>query len=242
MIQNKLKNTFLYIALLIAFSASAQKEGLKKLCVHLDEVLKAATPLHLEYNMTIQADLDEPETGGSMQMSFYKKGDYHFKMVIGNEQILLREGKMMLQVNNANKSIIIQEDSTLVSNDQTMITELKGLVDSAVSVEYSKEKDVLTYILKFKSTFAYTSIKLNFSAKTELLNSMHAEFNPSYPEPYQSLTVNYILWDLKWKEGVGFFDFKQFVDKKDDKYIPVLAFSTYKVFQPEKGRLNVNLK
>ena len=35
---------------------------------------------------------------------------------------------------------------------------------------------------------------------------------------------------------------KQFVDKKDDKYIPVSAFSTYKVFQPEKGRLNVNLK
>lgn len=236
-----MKNSFLYIALLIAFSASAQREDLKKKCVHLDEVLKAKTALHLEYNITVQGNASQPETG-SMQMSLYKKGDSHFKMVMGDEQTLLRDGKMMLQVNNANKSIIIQEDSTAVTSDQTMISELNSLVDSAETVEYSKEKDVLTYTLKFKTNFIYTLIKLKFSAKTELLTSMYAEFNPQYPEPYFSLTVVYNSWDLKWKEQSNFFDLKQFVDKKDGKYVPVSTLSTYKVFQPEQGHLNVKLK
>ena len=57
--------------------------------------------------MAMQGNAQHPETE-SMQMSMFKLNEQDYKMVIGEEQILLHSGKTMLQVNHSQKSIVIQ--------------------------------------------------------------------------------------------------------------------------------------
>ncbi len=236
-----MKSLFLYIAICLSFSAFAQKGDLKKLCTKLNDVFSSKNGLHLEYTMAMQGNAQHPETE-SMQMSMFKLNEQDYKMVIGEEQILLHSGKTMLQVNHSQKSIVIQTDSTSNVSSQALFADFRLLIDSASSVSDRKEKDELIYTLKFSSEFIYTSVTLKFSTKTELLTSVYAEFSPDYPEPYHSLTVTYTLWDLKWKDSSGVLALNQFVERKNDIYVPVTAWNSYKVFQPAQGKINVKLK
>ncbi|MCX6180664.1 MAG: hypothetical protein NT150_01875 [Bacteroidetes bacterium] len=234
-----MKKLFLNIFLLLAVAVSAQKQNLQALCVKMDEGFSAKSGLHIEYVMTMQGrDAAEKE---SMNISYFKDGASSYKMVMGNIQEILCKGKTALLVNHDEKSIMVQEDTTNGVGSQTLLFDLKALIDSANSVTEVKGKDGISYVLQFTNHPTYSVMKLKFDAKTHSLKSIYAEFRSDYPEPYFSLTVDYKLWDDKWKAEANFPNMKNYVEEKNGKYVASALMTGYKVFKPEAATINLDV-
>jgi len=234
-----MKAILLPIVLFIAFTSSAQKEDLKKLNDKLNTVIHSSDGLHMEYTLVIKGTGGETDT---MDISLYKKSEQAFKMVMGSAQTLLRKDNMMLKVDHINRVIAMQQDSAVTTDDRTLFEELAALTDSAKTISFVKEKEELIYTLTYTSDFIYKRIQLKFSSKTGLPSGVYAEFSPDNDQPYYSLFAVYNLWDLKWKDKKDELELRCFVEKKNDRYQPIAAYSSYQVFIPEQGKMNVDFK
>jgi hypothetical protein len=219
--------------LLVSFSATAQKEDLNKLNTKLIAVFNNNHGLHLDYTLTVKGKGEEAD---SMNMSFYKRSTDVFKMQMGNAQTLLRDKNKMLKVDHVNKLIAFEIDTTTATNDFAMLAQLMVLADSAQTITFLKEEDLLVYDLVFKPGSTYKHIQLKFSSKTKLPSSLYAEYYPGKEQPYQSLLVNYKLWDLNWKDKNNELNMDQFVEKVNTGYQPAAALKNYKLLDPDKVR------
>lgn len=223
------------IVLLVSFSAPAQKEDLNKLNVKLLSVLNNSEGIHLDYLLTVVGNGKEPEID-SMKMSFYKQSKDVFKMEMGNAQTLLRNKNNMLKVDHVNKLIVYEIDTASTEDGSSMLTQLIALTDSATTIKFVKENGFLVYNLSFNKGAIFKHIQLKFSSKTELLNSLYAEYYPAKEQLYNSLFVNYKLWDLDWKDKKNELNINQYIEKVKEGYQPVASFKNYKLLNPQKAR------
>jgi len=236
-----LKTIFLHIILLIVFSASAQKEDLKKLNAKLDDVFRPGTGLHMQYSLTVRGGESGKESD-SMIVDMIKESNGDYKIVMGKARTLLRVNKMVLQVNDIDKLIVMEEDTNKVVDDHTLFMELTSLMDSARTITFAKEKHELVYTLSFGADFMYRFIQFKFSSKTQLPSGIYAEFNQGGEDAYHSLSATYTVWDLKWKDKKNELQLNRFVELKNNRYEGVAAYSNYQVFKPEHGPINIDFK
>ncbi len=221
--------------LLSALSALGQKEDLKKLNAKLNEILHSTAGLHIQYSLVVIGNGAEREND-SIKIDLYKKSNEIYKIDMGNVQTLLHCKNKMLKINHLDKVISIETDTNSMMEDQTLLDQLKVLIDSSSSVIFLKVKDDLVYNLIFESTFGYSNVQLTFSSKTHFPKSINVKFNADLGGPYYSISVTYNLWDMNWIDKKDELQINSFVEKNNGYYQPVAALSNYKIFRPEEGR------
>lgn len=235
-----MKYFLLHIALINGLLLSAQKADLIKYSSKLNDVLHTQTGLHLHYKLVVVGV--EANSADSMHIDYFKKSDNEFKMVMGNMQTLARIGKMMLKINTIDKVISMEEDTSAVIEEYSLLENLSAIIDSATTITVIKKKGELIYTLSFSPTYMYQVFKLNFNSKTELPNSIYAKYSTQTGQEYSSIAMYYDVWDLNWKDKEDELQLNRFVEFKNNKYVVAAAYSDYKLFIPEHGSLNIDLK
>jgi hypothetical protein len=229
----KLPLSIAYLILLLAIPCHGQQAELKNLCKELDALFTQSKPLHVQYQVTVKGRSTGEEE--QVKMNLYKRGDQQ-DLIMGQAQEVVMQGSQVLQVNHMQKAIVLQEDTTGISN-YTFMKDLNLFIDSASTCKKTQSNGIVTYTLSYPKDYIYQQVKFSFTEKTRRLKTLYAEFSPAYPEPYHSFRVEYELWDLAWKPQAGFPNMERFIARTGNSYKVQTAWKEYQFYQPQKGTL-----
>lgn len=228
-----MRTTLIHIALiLVSVRGFAQKAELKQRCHKLMSQIEGDAPFHLQYTITVQGKGEKPEEG-SIKMNLYKNGSDE-EFIMGDIQEVMHKNKILFLINHSQKSILVKTDTS--TNDKSnILTELDKFVDSSTTITSSKKGGLIKYALSYGESYMYKRAELVFSSSTGKLTTIYAEFAANYPEQYNSMKVEYQLWDTSWKPEADFPNYTKYIVMSGTTYRTQDNYKNYKIIQPQQG-------
>lgn len=206
---------------------SAQKADLVSLCTEYEKLFDTHKNVHLPYVLTVASSLDT--TVERMPFDLYKSADKDY-MKMGDKQVVIHDGTLLLAVNNEMRTIRISNDSANIGNKNIPVSSFSPLIDSSVAIQFSNKDNLLSYTLTFPVDFVYERLNLVFSKKTKHLLRMYALYSADYPSEFKYIEVVYQEPDFKWVPEAGFPGTETYITQLNGYYRVQEAFDSYKIY------------
>ena len=212
---------------LLSLCVNAQKEDLKKLCSDYEQLILAEKTFHLPYRLTVASALDT--TVEHMNFDLYKSNNKD-QLKMGESQIIIHDGTLLLVVNHEVRTIRLSNDSMNVTAKNVLISDFTSIIDSSSNVQLASKDGLLTYTLSFPKDYGYSNLQIVFSKKTKHLKQIYAAFSESYASEFKYIEVDYQEPDFKWVPQADFPGTSTYVTQANGHYMIQDAFDSYKTY------------
>lgn len=205
----------------------AQKDDLKKLCVDYEHLLTGDKSFQLSYVLTVASSIDTSVE--HMNFDLYKSNQKDC-LKMGEAQVVIHDGLLMLAINNEARTIRFSDDSSNLNSKNVLVSDFTAIIDSSSAIALDTKDGKFSYTLAFPKTYGYSTVKFVFSKKTKHLLGIYAAFAPDYPSEFKSIEVAYNEPDFKWMPAANFPDTEKYITKVNGRYVIQEAYDGYKVF------------